>query len=103
MDALDYRFWIAVAAMALITWLTRVLPFFGGQRRLDTLSRPDTPFSVLGPSLLAAICVAVILPDLLRAAEKAVTAPYLLGLLFTAIFANLMENRHCGVAVDVCL
>jgi branched-subunit amino acid transport protein len=97
MSSSDLRFWIAVAAMALITWLTRALPFLGGQRRLDAIARPDSPLSMLGPSLLAAICAAVILPDLMRAVENMATASYLLGLLCTAIFAKVIENA--GVAV----
>ncbi|RXZ31036.1 AzlD domain-containing protein [Oxalobacteraceae bacterium CAVE-383] len=101
MDAIDYRFWIAVAAMASITWLTRALPFLGGQRRLDALSRPDTPLSMLGPSLLAAICAAVILPDLLHAAENALLPPYLSGLLLTAVFAVLIENAGIAVLMSI--
>jgi branched-subunit amino acid transport protein len=101
LNSVDYRFWLAVTAMALITWITRALPFFGGQRRLDALSRPESPLSMLGPSLLAAICVAVILPDLLRAAGNAVAAPYVLGLVATAVIANGVKNTGLAVLASI--
>jgi branched-subunit amino acid transport protein len=96
-DNIDYPFWIAVLAIAVVTWLTRALPFFGGQRRLDDFSKPGTPLSMLGPSLLAAICTVVIIPDLLQAVGNALALPYVLGLLVTAAIACSVKNT--GIAV----
>ena len=88
-------------AMALITWLTRALPFLGGRRQLKKFSEPDTPLSVLGPSLLAAICIAVIFPDLLRAVDNAVALPYVLGLLTTILIASFVKNTGTAVLAGI--
>ena len=101
MDALDYHFWIAVLAMGLITWLMRALPFLGGPSRLDKLTKPETPLSVLGPSLLAAICVAVIFPDLLKSFDNAVALPYIAGLAATVVIACVVKNAGLAVLASV--
>ncbi|MFJ0843149.1 AzlD domain-containing protein [Bordetella bronchiseptica] len=56
-------FWAAVAAMAVITYLTRALPFMLSTRSrlLRRLSEEGSALAALGPSLLAGIAAAVIL------------------------------------------
>jgi branched-subunit amino acid transport protein len=83
--------------MSLITWMMRALPFLGGHSRLNKLTKPDTPLSVLGPSLLAAICVAVIFPDLLKASDSGIGPPYIAGLAATIVIA--CEVKNAGLAV----
>src|ERR1700676_4302621 len=101
MDASNYHFWIAVLAMGLITWLMRALPFLGGHRRLEKLTKSDTSLSVLGPSLLAAICIVVIFPDLMKAFDNAVVLPYVLGLMATLVIASLVKNAGIAVLMSV--
>ncbi|WP_082247654.1 AzlD domain-containing protein, partial [Bordetella bronchiseptica] len=62
-------FWAAVAAMAVITYLTRALPFMLSTRSrlLRRLSEEGSALAALGPSLLAGIAAAVIVPDLVGA------------------------------------
>ncbi|MGE8689789.1 MAG: AzlD domain-containing protein [Achromobacter sp.] len=93
-------FWGAVVAMAVITYLTRALPFMLSERSrlLRHLSREGSALAALGPSLLAGIAAAVIVPDLLEAGEQAARiGPYAGGLVVTAVAARLVGNT--GVAV----
>ncbi|OZI71060.1 AzlD domain-containing protein [Bordetella genomosp. 12] len=92
-------FWVAVMAMAVITYLTRSLPFMlpPRNRLLRKLAEEGSALSALGPALLAAIAAAVIVPDLWAEQRAADLAPYLAGLAATALTARLAGNS--GVAV----
>lgn len=98
-------FWIALAAMAVITWLTRAMPFLMKRRWLDLFSRPDTPLAVLGPALLAAICAAVVVPELIRLTTGADAAllPYVLGVAGTVVIAATIRNTGGAVLGSVAL
>ncbi len=95
----DLEFWVAVLAMAAITYLTRGLPFLLSPRNrlLRKLSEEGSALSALGPALLAAIAAAVIVPDLWGAQQVAELGPYLAGLAATAVLARWAGNS--GVAV----
>lgn len=100
MNANGLEFWGAVIAMAVITYLTRSLPFMLSERSrlLRHLSREGSALAALGPSLLAGIAAAVIVPDLLGAGDNAAQiAPYVGGLVVTGVAARLVSNT--GVAV----
>lgn len=92
-------FWVAVLAMAVITYLTRALPFMLSSRNwlLRKLSEEGSRLGALGPALLAAIAAAVIVPDLWGAGQVAQVPTYLIGLAVTALVARLAGNS--GVAV----
>ncbi|AKQ54836.1 AzlD domain-containing protein [Bordetella hinzii] len=92
-------FWAAVLAMAVITYLTRGLPFMLSSRNrlLRKLSEEGSALSALGPALLAAIAAAVIVPDLWGGQRVAALLPYLAGLAVTALAVRLSGNS--GVAV----
>jgi branched-subunit amino acid transport protein len=100
MNTNGLEFWGAVIAMAVITYLTRALPFMLSERSrlLRRLSREGSALSALGPSLLAGIAAAVIVPDLLGAADDAARiVSYVGGLAVTGVAARLVSNT--GVAV----
>jgi branched-subunit amino acid transport protein len=60
------EFWAAVIAMAVITYLTRSLPFLLSRRRQPQPGATGrSMFVALGPALLAGIATAVIVPDIL--------------------------------------
>lgn len=103
MNAEGLGFWGAVIAMAVITYLTRALPFMLSERSrlLRRLSREGSALAALGPSLLAGIAAAVIVPDVLdvldAGAQAARIAPYVGGLVVTGVAARMVSNT--GVAV----
>ena len=93
-------FWLAVIAMAVITYLTRALPFLLSERNrwLRRLSQDGSALAALGPSLLAGIAAAVIVPDLIGAGTNGnQVAPYVGGLVVTAVATRLVKNT--GIAV----
>ncbi|AZY48398.1 AzlD domain-containing protein [Bordetella avium] len=92
-------FWVAVLAMAAVTYLSRGLPFMlpPRHRLLRKLAQEDSALSALGPALLAAIAAAVIVPDLWGEQRVAQIAPYLAGMAVTALAARLSGNS--GLAV----
>lgn len=96
-------FWIALVAMAVITWLTRAMPFLMKRRWLDLFSRPDTPLAVLGPALLAAICAAVVVPELVRlvSTADATLLPYVFGVIGTIVLAATIRNTGAAVLASV--
>jgi len=95
-------FWVAVAAMAAITYLTRALPFIlsARSRLLERLSREGSALAVLGPALLAGIAAAVIVPDLLPAGAGR-PLPYLGGLAVTACAVRRWSNTGAAVLLGV--
>lgn len=95
-------FWAAVIAMAVITYLTRALPFLLSRQRQP---RPGATgrslFSALGPCLLAGIAAAVIVPDVLALKTGAEILPYVGGLFATALCARRLGNAGIAVIVGV--
>lgn len=96
------EFWGAVIAMAVITYLTRALPFLLSDRtpwwRRVT---EGSSLAALGPALLAGIATAVIVPDLMALSGVSRLIPYLGGLLATGICAIRLRNAGLAVIVGV--
>lgn len=108
------EFWIALVALAVITYLTRALPFMMSSRAkwLARFSRDDSVFAALGPSLLAGIAAAVVVPDLLGAdllgadllgadLSGVEFAPYLGGLAVTAVAVKWTGNTGVAIILGV--
>ncbi|MBO1113369.1 AzlD domain-containing protein [Bordetella petrii] len=92
------EFWVAVIAMAVITYLTRALPFLLSARsRLLRRMAEGSSLAALGPALLAGIAAAVIVPDIMALRGLPQWLPYAGGLLATALAARRLGNA--GVAV----
>jgi len=92
------EFWGAVIAMAVITYLTRALPFLLSARsRLLRRLAEGSSLAALGPALLAGIAAAVIVPDVVALQGMAQLLPYAGGLVATALAARRLGNA--GVAV----
>ncbi|HYG41657.1 MAG TPA: AzlD domain-containing protein [Bordetella sp.] len=92
------EFWGAVIAMAVITYLTRALPFLLSARsRLLRRLAEGSALAALGPALLAGIATAVIVPDIMALDGWPQWLPYAGGLLATALAARRLGNA--GVAV----
>jgi branched-subunit amino acid transport protein len=96
-------FWIGVAVMAAVIYLTRGLPFMlpARSRLLAFFSRQDSALAALGPSLLAGIAAAVITPDLIALPGGAALAAYLAGLAVTAIAARRLGNSGAAVLLGM--
>lgn len=97
-------FWGAVIAMAVITYMTRALPFMlpARSRLLRHLSREGSALAALGPSLLAGIAAAVIVPDLLDAGTQAARiGPYVGGLVVTGVAARRVANTGAAVLLGM--
>ncbi|MCD0504369.1 AzlD domain-containing protein [Bordetella petrii] len=93
-------FWGAVAAMAVITYLTRALPFLLPPRsRLLRRLAEGSSLAALGPALLAGIAAAVIVPDVLALDNATEVAAYAAGLAATAV--AVWKSGNAGVAVIV--
>ncbi|MVW70827.1 AzlD domain-containing protein [Bordetella sp. 15P40C-2] len=96
------EFWAAVMAMAVITYLTRSLPFLLSRRRQP---RPGAAgrsmFTALGPALLAGIATAVIVPDILALETRGEILPYAGGLLATAVGVKRLGNAGFAVILGV--
>ncbi|OZI45673.1 branched-chain amino acid transporter AzlD family protein 2 [Bordetella genomosp. 5] len=97
------EFWVAVLAMAVITFMTRALPFMLSSRHwlLKRLSQDGSRLAVLGPALLAAIAAAVIVPDLWGEQQVAQVAPYVGGLIVTALAARITGNTGLAVIIGL--
>lgn len=97
------EFWVAVLAMAVITFMTRALPFLLSSRNrlLQRLSQEGSRLAVLGPALLAAIAAAVIVPDLWGDQRVAEVMPYVGGLVVTALAARLTGNTGLAVILGL--
>lgn len=102
MSGAGLDFWAAVIAMAVITYLTRALPFLLSARsRLQRRLAEGSSLAALGPALLAGIAAAVIVPDLMALRGAAEVAPYAGGLLTTALAARRLGNAGAAVIVGV--
>jgi len=95
-------FWVAVIAMAVITYLTRALPFLLSSRSrwLRRLTEGSS-LAALGPALLAGIATAVIMPDVMALSGASQIVPYAGGLLATALSARRLGNAGVAVIVGV--
>lgn len=94
----ELGFWGAVIAMAVITYLTRALPFLLSARsRLLRRLAEGSSMAALGPALLAGIAAAVIVPDVVALKDLSQWLPYAGGMLTTALAARRLRNT--GVAV----
>ncbi|MBV7484140.1 AzlD domain-containing protein [Bordetella sp. BOR01] len=96
------EFWGAVIAMAVITYLTRALPFLLSARsRLLRRLAEGSSLAALGPALLAGIAAAVIVPDVMALHGWPQLLPYAGGLLATALAARRLGNAGVAVIVGV--
>lgn len=94
--------WLAVFAMALVTWLLRAIPFFVNHKkpgREGQLRDISPVFAALGPSLLGAITIITLIPGIRQALTTGhhETICYLTGIGCT--LACLRLTRNAGVAV----
>jgi len=94
--------WVAIIAMAVITYLTRALPFLLSSRSrwLRRLSEGSS-LVALGPALLVGIATAVIVPDVMALSGVSQYLPYAGGLLATALSARRLGNAGLAVIVGV--
>ncbi|MDO5605753.1 MAG: AzlD domain-containing protein [Paracoccus sp. (in: a-proteobacteria)] len=86
--------WIAVAIITVVTYLTRALPFMWSRA-----ARPGpTPswLDALGPAILAAMGVSILLPEGERALQAGSLTQFLLGL--AAAAAVMAWRRDAGLA-----
>jgi len=98
----DFEFWVAVIAMAVITYLTRALPFLLSNRsRWMRRLTEGSALAALGPALLAGIATAVIVPDVMALSGASQILPYASGLLATALSARRLGNAGVAVIVGV--
>ncbi|MVW79577.1 AzlD domain-containing protein [Bordetella sp. 02P26C-1] len=96
------EFWVAVVAMAVITYLTRSLPFLLSRRRQPLPGAAGrSMFTALGPALLAGIATAVIVPDILALEPGGEILPYVGGLLATALCVKRLGNAGLAVIFGV--
>ncbi len=87
--------WIVILAVGLFTSATRILPLFLGAGRKESSSRPAW-LDALGPCLLAAMAVAVILPELLASVAAGKGAAAVLS--FGVVAAIMRFRRDPGMA-----
>lgn len=98
----ELEFWTAVIAMAVITYLTRALPFLLSSRsRLLRRLVESSSLSALGPALLAGIATAVIVPDVMALQGASELVPYGVALAATALCAKRLGNAGLAVIIGV--
>ncbi len=91
------EFWLAIAVMALVTWLSRALPFLL-MRKSSVFGRlASGRFVILGPALLVAMTVVVVYSDLQHAAGPEPVLTYLCGLLAAGVCVKLTRNPGYAV------
>ncbi len=96
--------WVAIIAMGAVTFATRSLPFVFKRNFVEGKSPgKKTPLNALGPSLLAAIAVVAIMPDLRDAAVDGVQpfASYLVSLLATLAVLRLSKSAGLALMIGV--
>lgn len=95
-------FWAAVAAMAVITYLTRAaVHAVDAQPPVAAPVGRGSALAALGPSLLAGIAAAVIVPDLVGAQAVDGRGAYIGGLVVTAVAARLVGNSGAAVILGL--
>lgn len=88
--------WAACAVIGAVTYLTRALPLLMDRREGDA-GRPPPPWlDALGPCILAAIAVAVLLPEAHAAATGGALRPFSVGSALAA--AVMLWRRDAGLA-----
>lgn len=95
--------WLAVIGMALITYLTRALPFAVKKAQPSERENSSPALAALGPSLLAAIAVVTVIPGLREAMHTGYAAQlsYLLGVAATLVALRLTRNAGLAVMAGV--
>lgn len=89
--------WLAIAVMAVVTWLSRALPFVL-MRKSNIFGRLTSGrFVILGPALLVSMTVVVVYSDLQQATGGASVMVYFCGLIAAGVCARL--TRNAGFAV----
>lgn len=86
--------WIAVAVIAVVTYLTRALPFLW--RHAARPGPAPAWLDALGPAILAAMGVAILLPEGITATRTGTLTPFLVGLAATA--GVMAWRRDAGLA-----
>ncbi|MFC0140430.1 AzlD domain-containing protein [Erwinia mallotivora] len=95
--------WVAIIAMGMVTWLLRSLPFMLNKRvQADKKADQNSPvFSALGPSLLAAIMIVTLIPDVQQAMASGYGRVMCYGMGIVITLAALRFTRNPGIAVIV--
>ena len=90
--------WLAIAAISVLTYLSRAVPFVF---RSAPVFRPTSPavrlFSILGATLLAALAAATVVPVFLDSAQVGREWVFLLSAIATVVAA--IWRRQPGLAV----
>lgn len=93
----QYEFWVAIAAMAVITWLTRALPFLL-MRKSQAFGRlTGGKFEILGPALLVSMTVVIIYSDLAAGVSYWQMLAYACGLLAAGVCVKRTANSGFAV------
>ena len=91
------EFWLAILVMAVVTWLTRALPFLL-MRKSNAFGRLTSGrFVILGPALLVCMTVVVVYSDLRETSGLAPVLTYFCGLVAAGVCVKL--TRNAGFAV----
>lgn len=97
--------WLAIAAMGVLTYMTRSLPFLlaGRSQALNRLADPASPLASLGPCLLVAITSSTIVPMLAASLQAGGgrLLPAVGGLLTTLGVMKRWENVGLAVVVGM--
>lgn len=94
MVPLSAALWLAFAVIGALTYLTRALPLLS--RRRGSGAPPPAWLDALGPCILAAIAVAVLLPEARAALAADSWRPFALG--SAAAAAVMLWRRDAGLA-----
>lgn len=86
--------WIAVAVIAVVTYLTRAIPFLW--RRGASPGPAPAWLDALGPAILAAMGTAILWPEGARAAAAGTLGPFIAGL--AAAAGMMLWRRDAGLA-----
>ncbi|WP_161495282.1 AzlD domain-containing protein [Advenella sp. S44] len=91
------EFWLAIAVMAVVTWLSRALPFVL-MRKSNIFGRlASGRFVILGPALLVSMSVVVVYSDLQQDSDIASILVYFFGLIAAGVCARLTGNAGFSV------
>ena len=88
--------WIAFVVIGVLTYLTRALPLLLNRRSKGADAPPPAWLDALGPCILAAIAVAVLLPEASAALAADAWRPFALGSVAAA--AVMLWRRDAGLA-----
>ncbi len=91
------EFALAILVMALVTWLSRALPFLL-MRKSNIFGRLGTGrFVILGPALLVAMTVVVVYSDLHTTVSAGPVLAYLVGLIAAGLCVKMTSNAGYAV------